>query len=122
MTRLYRMGQAAARADVTIHQARCYVVAGLVVPCATTDGGHHLFDESGIARPRLIDAATRVGLQLAEMRGFCRALDIHDAEKLDATRDLLEARLSEHLDALRHIQKLLTEACGTYCKNAAVTV
>ncbi len=110
----YRIGHAAAHAGITIHQARCYVAAGLVSPCATTEGGYYLFNETCIARLRLIGAATRAGLQLAEVRGFCQALDAHDIEKVDATRDFLKARLSERCAALRRIQRLLIEACSAY--------
>ncbi|MBI2292119.1 MAG: MerR family transcriptional regulator [Betaproteobacteria bacterium] len=122
MIRSYRIGQAAARAGITIHQARCYVAAGLVVPCATTEGGYHLFNDTCVARLRLIGAATRAGLQLAEMRGFCHALDAHDTEKVDATRDLLEARMSERRTALRRVRRLFTEACRTGHKTANVTI
>lgn len=122
MSHPYRIGQAAARAGITIHQARCYVAAGLVSPCATTEGGYHLFNGTCIARLRLIGAATRAGLQLEEMRGFCQALDAHHVEKFDATRDLLEARLSERRTALRRVRRLLTEACRTGHKTADVTV
>ncbi len=107
MVRHYQIAQAAARAGITIHQARCYVVAGLVAPYATTEGGYHLFNGTCVARLRLIGAATRAGLRLEEMRGFCQALDAHDTEKVDATRDLLEARLSERRAALRRVQRLL---------------
>lgn len=42
MVRHYGIAQVAARAGITIHQARCYVAAGLVSPCAKTEGGYHL--------------------------------------------------------------------------------
>ena len=107
MVRHYGIAQVAARAGITIHQARCYVAAGLVSPCAKTEGGYHLFNGTCVARLRLIGAATRAGLRLEEMRGFCQALDAHHVEKVDATRDLLKARLSERRTALRRIQRLL---------------
>lgn len=122
MVHRYQIAQAAVHAGITIHQARCYVAAGLVTPCATTEGGYHLFNQTCIARLRLIGAATRAGLRLEEMRGFCQALDAHDIEKVDATRDFLKARLSERRTALRRVRRLLTEACHMCHKTADVTV
>ena len=117
MVRHSQIAQAAIRAGITIHHARYYLAAGLVVPCATTEGGYHLFNETCIARPRLIGAATRAGLQLAEMRDFCQAPVAHHVEQVDATRDLLKARLSERL---WRIQRLLIEACTAYRGTADV--
>ena len=68
MVRHYGIAQVAARAGITIHQARCYVAAGLVSPCAKTEGGYHLFNGTCIARLRLIGAASRAGLGLGRTR------------------------------------------------------
>ena len=75
-TPTYTLAQSAKRAAATVHQVRTYVTSGLVTPCATTPGGYFLFNDDGVARLRLIAAATRAGLRVADIGALVKSLEL----------------------------------------------
>ena len=74
----YTLAQSAKRAATTVHQVRTYVTSGLVTPCATTPGGYFLFNDDDVARLRLIAAATRAGLRVADIGALVKSLECDD--------------------------------------------
>lgn len=105
-----KIAAAAERAGITVHQARLYAVAQLVKPCAVTAGGHHLYDQEGIARMRLIGAATRAGLPFFQVRRLCLALDERRHAEASAVHAWLQQALDERRSALRRARRLLNAA------------
>ena len=51
---LYRLGEAAEKADVSPQVVKTYCMYGLIAEVARTTGGHRLFDERTIRRIQLI--------------------------------------------------------------------
>lgn len=109
----YAISAAAKNAEATVHQVRNYVVAGLVRPCATTAGGHFLFDSDGVARLRLIAAATRAGFRVAEIGTLINALTSNNGAAVSAAgRDIVRA-IDGRQAILHQLQELVAGACGT---------
>lgn len=106
-----KIAAAAHCAGITVHQARLYAGARLVNPCAVTTAGHHLYDQTGIARMRLIGTAMRAGLPFLEVRRLCLALDERRHAEVDVVRAALQKALNERHLALRRARRLLTAAC-----------
>lgn len=112
MTPTYPISQAAQRAGATVHQVRTYVAAGLVKPCATTTGGHFLFNEDCVVRLRLITAATRAGLRVSEIGVLVKALESHNPRAVRAARRSVDHAVRTRQAALQHLHALVAQSCG----------
>ena len=112
----YAISEAARRAGITVHQARAYVGAGLVKPCAALPSGYHLFNDACIARLRLIGAATRAGLLGREIADLVRALDVNDPQALRAARRSLAAAIGTRQAAIQQLKNIVSAIC-----NGAIT-
>lgn len=113
MTSAYPISQAAQRAGATVHQVRTYVTAGLVKPCATTAGGHFLFNEDCVARLRLIAAATRAGLRIGEIGVLVKALEGNNPRAVRAARRSVGKAIGTRQAAIQHLHALVAQTCGT---------
>lgn len=112
MTSAYTLSEAARLAGATVHQVRTYVASGLVKPCATTTGGYLLFNETCVARLRLIAAATGAGLRIAEIGILVKALEDNDQRAVVTARHSVAAAIGTRQSALQKFQELLSGACG----------
>ncbi len=113
MTPDYPISQAAQRAGATVHQVRTYVAAGLVKPCATTAGGHFLFNEECVARLRLIAAATRAGLRISEIGVLVKALEGTNPRAVRAARRSVGNAIGAREAAIQHLHALVAHTDGT---------
>ncbi|MDE1953527.1 MAG: MerR family transcriptional regulator [Betaproteobacteria bacterium] len=108
----YTLAEASRRAGVSVHQTRSYVNSGLVKPRAATSAGYLLFDEDGIARLRLIGAATRAGLLIRDIEALPRALAAGDALALQAAYRAIVRIIEHRQDALEQLQDLVAQSCA----------
>ena len=113
MTRAYTICEAAKRAAATVHQVRSYVTSGLVKPCATTAAGYFLFNDDGVARLRLIAAATRAGLRIADISALVKALEYDDRSAIVAARRSVNEAIGTRQLAMRRLRALVAQTLST---------
>ncbi|MCI0356467.1 MAG: MerR family transcriptional regulator [Acidobacteria bacterium] len=118
MTSAYTLSEAAQRAGATVHQVRTYVTAGLVRPCTTTPGGYFMFDEACVEGLRLIAAATRAGLRIADISPLVKALDTQDPRALRAARQSVLDAIGSRQAALQQLDALVGPILSTAAKEA----
>lgn len=91
-TGLLTLSQLADASGESVHAVRYYLREGLLQPSRVAANGNRLFDAATQMRLRFVQRAQRLGLSLAEIRGF-----IGDARRGHApcprVRQLLEQRL-----------------------------
>jgi DNA-binding transcriptional MerR regulator len=87
---------------------RYYERVGLLAPPERTATGYRRYALSAVQRVRFIKGAQRMGLRLREVKEL---LDIRDrgACPCGHTRDLLEQRLEQVDEEIRHLQALRIE-------------
>ena len=107
----YTLVQAARRARVTVHQARTYLTMRLVTACSVNENGGRLFNDVCVERLRLIASATRAGLRLNDIAPLIRALDTGQTAPVATARATLSTLLTQHRDALRTLDRMMTRAC-----------
>ena len=118
-TPTYTLAQSAKRAAATVHQVRTYVTSGLVTPCATTPGGYFLFNDEGVACLRLIAAATRAGLRIADIGALVKALECDDQIAILAARRSVNEAIGTRQLAMRQLRALVTATLRTAPREAS---
>ncbi len=94
-----RIGEVAARTELSLRTIRHYDEAGLVVPSARSQGGFRLYTEADVARLMVIRRMKPLGFTLDEMRELLAATD-----RLDAGDDMPDAEREELLGLLRDFE------------------
>ena len=108
-TTTYRIGEAAALAEVSTDTLRYYEKEGLIPGIPRADNGHRRYDDGDVQWIRLLCALRATGMPISGLRQFvelassgddtiearCRILDEHRA----AMRDRIE-QLESHLRVL----------------------
>jgi MerR family transcriptional regulator, thiopeptide resistance regulator len=108
---MYRVGELAAMARVSVRTLHHYEAIGLLVPSARTEAGHRMYTVSDLSRLTRVKALTALGFSLDEARRCLsdeaysplRLVEAHLArarESLDAQRQLCE-RLERLRDDLQ---------------------
>lgn len=105
-TSMYRTGEFARRARVSVRTLRYYDQAGLLPPSGRTRAGHRLYSDADLATLEQILALKFLGFSLAQIRGYLRGGPEDLRAALDRQRAMLLER-REQLDAVvRAIDRL----------------
>lgn len=107
----YSISEAAAKADVSVHQVRVYLDFGLVTSCKRTSSGYRVFNDACVRRLRFIHSAVQSGLQLRDLADFMRALDRGDVESLKIQREALCNLLTYRRRHLNMCRSMLRSVC-----------
>ncbi|MFE4519990.1 MerR family transcriptional regulator [Kitasatospora sp. NPDC056783] len=74
-----RIGEVAARTELSLRTIRHYEETGLVIPSARSQGGFRLYTEADVARLMVIRRMKPLGFTLDQMRDLLEATDLLDA-------------------------------------------
>jgi DNA-binding transcriptional MerR regulator len=96
--RLYRTGQLASKACVTVRTLRYYDRAGLLSPSEHTEAGYRLYTDEDLLTLRRILALKRLGFSLEDIKRCLRAGPQRLAEALDRQKSALHEE-RDRLDA-----------------------
>jgi MerR family copper efflux transcriptional regulator len=114
---MLRIGQVAALSGVRVDTVRYYERLGLLPTASRRRSGYRVFDDSSVARIKLIKELQELGLSLEEIDAMGRALGDHDhgcsggAETLKAALARTEAQLAA-LSSVREKLTLSLRRCG----------
>lgn len=111
---MYRVGELAALARVSVRTLHHYEAIGLLVPSARTEAGHRMYAASDLSRLTRIKALTALGFSLDEAR---RCL----SDEAYSPLRLVEAHLERARESLDEQRQLWSgwSACATICSSAA---
>ncbi|EJF33045.1 MULTISPECIES: MerR family transcriptional regulator [Enterobacteriaceae] len=102
---LFKVGELAKRAGITVRTLHHYEAIGLLLPSARTAAGYRLYNRLDIARLHHIQALSRMGMSLGEVRDCLERQALSLQEILDSQISVLDGQLSE-IAVLR--QRLVT--------------
>jgi DNA-binding transcriptional MerR regulator len=104
----HKISAVASEAGVSPDTLRYYERLGLLTPPERTATGYRRYAPSAARRVRFIKGAQRMGLRLREVKEL---LDVRDrgACPCGHARDLLEQRLTQVGEEIRHLQALRRE-------------
>lgn len=108
----FRIGEVAARADVSVDTVRYYERLKLLPRARRSSGGFRLFDETVIDRVFFIKQAQELGFTLEEIKGL---LATGGAEECSKVHDLLTEKLQEldtRLQAMKKFRRVLARHLG----------
>ncbi|MFE9249836.1 MerR family transcriptional regulator [Streptomyces sp. NPDC007088] len=108
-----RIGEVAARTELSLRTIRHYEETGLVIPSARSQGGFRLYTEADVARLMVIRRMKPLGFTLDQMRDLLDATDRldrdaggeEDAKREGPSRDAL-------LERVRAYERAATEQVG----------
>jgi DNA-binding transcriptional MerR regulator len=106
---MYRTGEFAARASVTVRTLRWYDRIGLLKPSGTTAAGHRLYTDSDLGRLEQILALKFLGLSLEEIRQCQQTESRTLAESLHIQKEMMKERrahLDRVMEAIERIEQL----------------
>ena len=106
----YVISEAARFCGMSVHQIRTYLDMRLVYACGTTQGGFRLFNESCVARLKLISSCREAGLGLPEISEFIQALDSGDDRQCRAVERQIQHTIGVKRAALNRCTQVLTKA------------
>jgi DNA-binding transcriptional MerR regulator len=92
---MYRVGEVAAVAKVTVRTLHHYDEIGLLIPSGRSGSGYRLYTEDDIARLQHIRFHRELGLALEEIRAALASPDFDAGAVLRAHRERLVSRLRE---------------------------
>lgn len=94
---IMRIGEVAARTELSLRTIRHYEETGLVTPSARSQGGFRLYTDSDVARLMVIRRMKPLGFSLDEMRALLAATDRLDSDEplTPDERDELLARVGQ---------------------------
>lgn len=78
---IMRIGEVAARTELSLRTIRHYEETGLVTPSARSQGGFRLYTDSDVARLMVIRRMKPLGFSLDEMRALLAATDRLDSDE-----------------------------------------
>ncbi len=105
----------ARRSGSTLRTVRFYEEAGILKPTQRTEGGHRLFEASGLDKLRLVSDLRSAGFSLDEIRGVLETKRAAPTGAVAST-DVLEklndqiGRMQERVNLLQRLISQLTEA------------
>ncbi|WP_312739831.1 MerR family transcriptional regulator [Cedecea neteri] len=102
---LFKVGELAKRAGITVRTLHHYEAIGLLLPSARTTAGYRLYNRLDIARLHHIQALSRMGMSLGEVRDCLERQALSLQEILDSQISVLDGQLAE-IAVLR--QRLVT--------------
>ncbi|WP_336982341.1 MULTISPECIES: MerR family transcriptional regulator [unclassified Cedecea] len=102
---LFKVGELAKRAGITVRTLHHYEAIGLLLPSARTAAGYRLYNRLDIARLHHIQALSRMGMSLGEVRDCLERQALSLQEILDSQISVLDGQLAE-IAVLR--QRLVT--------------
>jgi DNA-binding transcriptional MerR regulator len=111
----FRIGEVAARAEVSVDTVRYYERLKLLPRARRSSGGFRLFDETVIDRVFFIKQAQELGFTLEEIKGL---LATGGAEECSKVHDLLSEKLQEldiRLQSMKKFRRVLERHLGE-CK------
>ncbi|MFC4076116.1 MerR family transcriptional regulator [Salinithrix halophila] len=107
--KLYRTGEFAAKASVTVRTLRWYDRVGLLNPSCTSEAGHRLYTDADLVQLEQILALKFLGLSLEEIRE-CQAVGPESlTESLAVQKEMLKdrrAQIDRVIGAIEWIEKL----------------
>jgi MerR family mercuric resistance operon transcriptional regulator len=115
----YSIGELARAAEVPTSTVRFYERAGLLKPAARSGANYRLYSEQSLERLQFIRSARAVGLSLDDVAGMVDAA--HGAEPCAAVVALVERRLAEVREKLKHlktVERTLAKAVVNCCTDA----
>lgn len=95
-----RIGEVAARTELSLRTIRHYEETGLVLPSARSQGGFRLYTEADVARLMVIRRMKPLGFTLDGMRELLAVLD-----RLDSGAELPAPEREELLDQIRGFEE-----------------
>jgi DNA-binding transcriptional MerR regulator len=108
----FRIGEVAARAEVSVDAVRYYERLKLLPRARRSSGGFRLFDETVIDRLLFIKQAQELGFTLEEIKGL---LATGGAEECSKVHDLLSEKLQEldtRLQSMKKFRQVLARHLG----------
>lgn len=96
--RRWGVGELARASGVTVRALHHYEAIGLLRPLERTDGGYRVYGAAQVERLYRIRSLRQVGLSLAQVRAA-----------LDGDRDVLEATVRRHLDAVERQELVIAQ-------------
>jgi len=102
---LFKVGELAKRAGITVRTLHHYEAMGLLLPSARTAAGYRLYNRQDITRLHHIQALSRMGMSLNEVRDCLERQALSLQEILDSQISMLDGQLAE-IAVLR--QRLVT--------------
>jgi MerR family copper efflux transcriptional regulator len=125
-----KIGQVATLGGVGIDTVRYYERLGLLPPAPRRASGYRMFDESTVARIRLIKQLQDLGLSLQEIDAMLRATGehatcAHESDKIRAalarTDDKIAALLAVRTKLQGALERCTTGACTIMVQVSSVT-
>jgi DNA-binding transcriptional MerR regulator len=107
---LLRVSAVAKQADVPARTVRFYADAGLLRPIARGENGYRYFGEDAVERVHLLRRASRLGLQLKEIKDvmdIAQASDCADAHR--AFAEALRTRIAAVEQQIRELSSMRTQ-------------
>jgi DNA-binding transcriptional MerR regulator len=107
---LLRVSAVAKQADVPARTVRFYADAGLLRPIARGENGYRYFGEDAVERVHLLRRASRLGLQLKEIKDvmdIAEASDCADAHR--AFAEALRTRIAAVEQQIRELSSMRTQ-------------
>jgi MerR family transcriptional regulator, mercuric resistance operon regulatory protein len=104
-----RISQVAKAAGLTVHQVRDYLDRRLLKCAGRSSCEHRLFDDSSIARLKLIKAGIVAGLSLHELTPFIHVLEDSNESQFNFEKQKLVARVEQHLVELKVFKTILIQ-------------
>lgn len=92
---LFKVGELAKRAGITVRTLHHYEAMGLLLPSARTAAGYRLYNRQDITRLHHIQALSRMGMSLNEVRDCLERQALSLQEILDSQISTLDGQLAE---------------------------
>lgn len=92
---LFKVGELAKRAGITVRTLHHYEAMGLLLPSARTAAGYRLYNRQDITRLHHIQALSRMGMSLSEVRDCLERQALSLNEVLDSQISMLDGQLAE---------------------------
>ncbi|MBU4682603.1 MerR family transcriptional regulator [Cedecea davisae] len=92
---LFKVGELAKRAGITVRTLHHYEAMGLLLPSARTAAGYRLYNRQDITRLHHIQALSRMGMSLSEVRDCLESQGVSLNEIIDSQISMLDGQLAE---------------------------
>jgi len=118
---LWKIGQIADRAGVSVDTVRYYERRGLVTPARRADSGYRYYRLDSVDRILLARKLQALGMTLDEVAQALRAHDIHGGTcasqrwRLEAARERIATRLDELTAVLHDVDATLANCASGNC-------
>ena len=119
--RLWKIGQVADRAGVSVDTVRYYERRGLVTPAHRADSGYRYYRPDAVDRIRLARRLQALGMTLDEVAQALQAHDLHGGTcasqrwRLEAVRERITIQLDELTAILREVDATVANCASGNC-------